>query len=117
MIYDGLRPIVPTNAPKLIKDLITKCWNDQPDKRPTSKEIFDIINTWNSNTLSDISTKIVKQISSDESNENILESNQSIPAHFKIHSKAIYTSRKFAPLSCTNDINSDRSNHIGINIL
>ncbi|CAG8758814.1 33815_t:CDS:1, partial [Racocetra persica] len=62
MIYDGFRPTVPANAPELIEDLITKCWNGQPDKRPTSKDIFDTINTWNSNTLSDLSTEIVKQI-------------------------------------------------------
>ncbi|CAG8803326.1 11192_t:CDS:2, partial [Dentiscutata erythropus] len=60
---------------------------------------------WDSNILNDISI----EIDSDETIENFSESNKSIPAHFKTHSEAIYTSKKFDYLSCKNAINSDQS--------
>ncbi|CAG8820023.1 12785_t:CDS:1, partial [Racocetra fulgida] len=32
--YHGLRPSIPTHIPKVIAELITECWDAQPDKRP-----------------------------------------------------------------------------------
>ncbi|CAG8621404.1 16963_t:CDS:2, partial [Gigaspora rosea] len=47
---------------------------------------------WDSSILSDTSTEMDTQISSDETVELI-------PIHVKIHYEVTYTSRKFAPLS------------------
>ncbi|CAG8522380.1 2087_t:CDS:2 [Gigaspora rosea] len=67
---------------------------------------------WNSDMFNDISTDIATQINSDETIENSLESNQSISTHLNTHSEAIYFSRKYDSLSCKNDINSNKSNHL-----
>ncbi|CAG8497235.1 32778_t:CDS:2 [Gigaspora margarita] len=42
-IYRGLRPSIPLHVPKLVKELIIKCWDDQKDKRPTSEDIFNTL--------------------------------------------------------------------------
>ncbi|RIB27379.1 kinase-like domain-containing protein [Gigaspora rosea] len=99
-IYNGLRPSIPQHVPKLVKELIIKCWDGQKDKRPTSEDIFNTLNMWDSSILSDTSTEMDTQISSDETVELI-------PIHVKIHSEVTYTSRKFAPLSSKYIINSD----------
>ncbi|CAG8454222.1 3412_t:CDS:1, partial [Dentiscutata heterogama] len=68
---------------------------------------------WSSNISEDMSTEIVTQVDSDETIESFSESNKSIPAHLKTYSEAIYTSRKFASLSCKNATNSDQTNYLG----
>jgi len=45
-ICQGLRPVIPSNVPPLLIRLMTECWDAQPDKRPTSKKLFTIINKW-----------------------------------------------------------------------
>jgi serine/threonine protein kinase len=45
-ICQGLRPVIPSNVPPLLTRLMTECWDAQPDKRPTSKKLFTIINKW-----------------------------------------------------------------------
>ncbi|RIB29055.1 kinase-like domain-containing protein, partial [Gigaspora rosea] len=74
IVFNNLRPIIPPSVPKLVQELIVKCWNAQPDKRPTSKDVFDTISMWNSDMFNDISTDIATQINSDETIENSLES-------------------------------------------
>src|SRR5205085_2709631 len=45
-ICNGLRPKISEDTPKLLADLITKCWDSKPENRPTSKELYQIINKW-----------------------------------------------------------------------
>src|SRR6266498_2790021 len=40
-IHDGLRPPIVTNAPKNYIKLMQECWNSDPDKRPTSFDIYE----------------------------------------------------------------------------
>ncbi|CAG8604534.1 12202_t:CDS:2 [Gigaspora margarita] len=58
----GKRPIIPTHVPKLVAELINKCLNAQPNKRPTSEEVYETINIWYSELLKDESTAFVAQI-------------------------------------------------------
>ncbi|CAG8487057.1 15377_t:CDS:2 [Racocetra fulgida] len=60
-IFHGLRPDIPNHVPELVAKLIIKCWDIRPDKRPTSKEIYDILNTWYNDILDDKPTEIVAQ--------------------------------------------------------
>eukprot|EP01133_Synstelium_polycarpum_P005691 gene5691-6575_t len=39
----GLRPTIPTNSPKCIRDLITRCWDKDLEQRPTCIEAIDIL--------------------------------------------------------------------------
>src|SRR5947207_13811688 len=42
-ICNGLRPKISEDTPKLIADLIRKCWDAEPENRPTAKELWQII--------------------------------------------------------------------------
>lgn len=42
-VIDGERPTFSDDITKPMKDLISKCWNEDPDERPTFSEIFDKI--------------------------------------------------------------------------
>ncbi|CAG8829282.1 22241_t:CDS:2, partial [Gigaspora rosea] len=79
--YDGLRPDIPKHVPELVAKLITKCWDTQPGKRPSSKEIYDTINTWYNEILGDKSTEIIAQI---KMADEVLESNISISNDYNV---------------------------------
>ncbi|CAG8680918.1 5893_t:CDS:1, partial [Racocetra persica] len=61
-IHRGLRPSILTHVPKLVAELIVKCWNTCPGKIPISKEICDNISIWNNNILSNESNEFTAQI-------------------------------------------------------
>jgi hypothetical protein len=83
-IVDGLRPPIVTNAPEGYIELMEECWNPDPNKRPTAK---------------DISEKIYKMDSNEANARNptkIIESPDIGPVTIN-NPGAIYKSR---PLSC-----------------
>jgi hypothetical protein len=45
-ICKGERPEIIENTPQCYVDLMKKCWNEDPLKRPSSKEVLDIIEKW-----------------------------------------------------------------------
>jgi serine/threonine protein kinase len=45
-ICRGERPEIIENTPQCYIDLMKKCWNEDPSKRPSASETFDIINKW-----------------------------------------------------------------------
>jgi serine/threonine protein kinase len=45
-ICKGERPEIIENTPQCYVDLMKKCWNEDPLKRPSSKEVLDIIGNW-----------------------------------------------------------------------
>ncbi|POG58904.1 kinase-like domain-containing protein [Rhizophagus irregularis DAOM 181602=DAOM 197198] len=45
-ICEGERPEVIKNTPQCYKDLMKKCWNEDPLKRPSSEEVYNIIKGW-----------------------------------------------------------------------
>ncbi|RHZ82484.1 hypothetical protein Glove_109g163 [Diversispora epigaea] len=51
-ICNGVRPKVPDMMlnfiPKCYLDLMYRCWDDDPSKRPNSRELNDIISSWSS---------------------------------------------------------------------
>src|SRR4051794_19868682 len=46
-ICRGLRPKISEDTPKLLADLIIKCWDAKAENRPTAKELYHILNKWN----------------------------------------------------------------------
>ncbi|GBC40578.2 kinase-like domain-containing protein [Rhizophagus irregularis DAOM 181602=DAOM 197198] len=42
-ICKGERPEIIENTPQCYVDLMKKCWNEDSSKRPSSKEVLDII--------------------------------------------------------------------------
>ncbi|GBC02751.1 hypothetical protein RclHR1_00480008 [Rhizophagus clarus] len=45
-ICNGERPVIINNAPRCYLDLMIKCWDDDPLKRPSASEILNIIKEW-----------------------------------------------------------------------
>ncbi|PKY19101.1 kinase-like protein [Rhizophagus irregularis] len=45
-ICKGERPEIIENTPQCYVDLMKRCWNEDPSKRPSSEEVFDIIHKW-----------------------------------------------------------------------
>jgi serine/threonine protein kinase len=45
-ICKGLRPNIFKYAPKLLANLITKCWDAKAENRPTAKELYQKLKKW-----------------------------------------------------------------------
>jgi hypothetical protein len=41
MVLEGTRPEIPDYVPSPVQRLLTDCWADDPDERPTFDEIVD----------------------------------------------------------------------------
>lgn len=39
----GLRPEIPKDCPQFLRNLMTKCWNNSPSKRPQFSEIVSLL--------------------------------------------------------------------------
>src|SRR3954451_25265328 len=46
-ICRGFRPKISEDTPKLLADLIIKCWHINAENRPTAKELNQILKKWN----------------------------------------------------------------------
>ncbi|RIB00729.1 kinase-like domain-containing protein [Gigaspora rosea] len=96
-IYNGLRPSIPAHVPRLVTELIIKCWDPQPDKRLSSKEIYATINVWNNEITNNEFTELVAQIK--KADEMLNDLSISTPSFFeKIHADTIYFSRSLDTL-------------------
>ncbi|RIA83611.1 kinase-like domain-containing protein [Glomus cerebriforme] len=93
-ICKGMRPKLSQETPKLLVDLIMKCWDANPENRPTAKELYQILNKWNKewNENSEIYSKIKEYDKlSKEKFKNRLSKRTS--NDIQTHPQAIYTSR------------------------
>jgi serine/threonine protein kinase len=94
-ICKGFRPKISEDTPKLIVDLIIKCWDAKTENRPTAKELFQILKKyWNE--INDKNGEIYSQIKECEKiKENKLKNrtNENKSKNLQIHPQAIYTSR------------------------
>ncbi|POG80227.1 kinase-like domain-containing protein [Rhizophagus irregularis DAOM 181602=DAOM 197198] len=94
-ICKGLRPKIFEGTPKLLADLIMKCWDATAENRPTTKELYEILIKWNEEKKKR-NSEIYSQLKEyDKINKNKLESGSSNKKseNVKSHSQAIYTSR------------------------
>ncbi|POG65374.1 hypothetical protein GLOIN_2v1666731, partial [Rhizophagus irregularis DAOM 181602=DAOM 197198] len=87
-ICKGERLEIIGNTPQCYIDLMKKCWNENPLKRPSSKEVLDIIKNW-----------IIRPLGGDINEElksNIMEFINAPIEHNNLivesHPKACYTS-------------------------
>ncbi|POG67737.1 kinase-like domain-containing protein [Rhizophagus irregularis DAOM 181602=DAOM 197198] len=98
-ICKGLRPTIPKDIPKLIADLIIKCWDAEIKNRPTAKELYQLLKKWyddmytakyNSEAEIYIQTNECDKIREEKFKNR---SNEEKSKSFKTHPQAIYTSR------------------------
>ncbi|UZO23751.1 uncharacterized protein OCT59_016082 [Rhizophagus irregularis] len=95
-ICKGLRPTISKDVPKLLKDLIIKCWDAEIKNRPTTKEVYQILNEWNDGANSQ-NSEIYFQIKEcdkigEEKFKNRLNEHK-CKKSFQTHPQAFYTSR------------------------
>ncbi|EXX64199.1 Ypk2p [Rhizophagus irregularis DAOM 197198w] len=117
-ICKGLRPTISKDVPKLLADLMIKCWNAEIKNRPTTKELYQLLKKWN-DEIEDIEgsedsqnseiylqtkecDKIRKEKFKNRSNEDKSKS-------FKTHPQAIYTSRLLNFKNLPKPVNSSSS--------
>jgi len=90
-ICEGERPEIIENTPQCYVDLMKKCWDENPSKRPSASEIKNIIDKW----IYFPNGKI-KEIEEGLKN-NVMEFINAPIGHYKpiaqSHSQAFYTSR------------------------
>src|SRR5437870_1107293 len=60
-ICKGLRPKISQDTPKLLADLIIKCWDSKVENRPTARELYQNLDKWK-NERWDKNTEIFSQI-------------------------------------------------------
>ncbi|POG80482.1 kinase-like domain-containing protein, partial [Rhizophagus irregularis DAOM 181602=DAOM 197198] len=87
---DGERPEIIENTPQCYVDLMKRCWNEDPLKRPSSKEVLKIIEKWifcpdNDEVNDELKSNIMEFINAPIGQHNNLVT--------KSHPKACYTSR------------------------
>ncbi|RGB23896.1 kinase-like domain-containing protein [Rhizophagus diaphanus] len=103
-ICKGERPEIIENTPQCYIDLMKRCWDENPLKRPSSKEVLDIIKKWIflpcGKTIEDIDEKS-KYNNMEFRNVPIGHNNLTT----EIHPQACYTSRLL-------DFNSKKLNEI-----
>ncbi|GBC03642.1 hypothetical protein RclHR1_05230004 [Rhizophagus clarus] len=102
-ICNGLRPDISKDIPKLLVDLIIKCWDAEIENRPTAKELYQLLTKWN-NELQNVknvedrkSNEICSQVDEyDEIGEKKFKSRSNEDdksKNIQTHPQAIYTSR------------------------
>ena len=95
-ICKGLRPKISEDTPKLLADLIMKCWDAKAESRPTAKELYQVLNKWHYEVRFYKSGEIYSQMKECEKiRENKLKnkSNEDKSKNFQTHPQAIYSSR------------------------
>ncbi|GET01598.1 kinase-like domain-containing protein [Rhizophagus clarus] len=94
-IIDGERPKITDDTPEDFANLMKKCWNSDPKKRPSAKKVCERFNLW-SNVEKDVE-HIDNFNQAEEIRLELIRSKLLGPEFSeKTHSKAIYTS---SPLS------------------
>jgi len=95
-ICNGLRPNISEDTPKLLADLIRKCWDAKPENRPTAKELSRILDKWFYEEIDDENGVLYSQVKECEKiKESKLKnkSNEDKSKNVQTHPQAIYTSR------------------------
>src|SRR4051812_2529880 len=93
-ICKGIRPKISEDTPKLLTELIIKCWDVNAENRPTAREIRQILKKWNDESYNK-SSEIYSQIKEcEKTRKDKLKNNSSKKKPIiKTHPQATYTSR------------------------
>ncbi|CAB4414707.1 unnamed protein product [Rhizophagus irregularis] len=95
-ICKGQRPKISEDVPKLLADLIIKCWDAEIENRPTTKKLYQILTKWDDEIKNSKDSEIYSQIKEcNEIGKKKFESRSSKDQskNIQTHPQAIYTSR------------------------
>ncbi|RGB31537.1 kinase-like domain-containing protein [Rhizophagus diaphanus] len=107
-ICKGQRPKISKDIPKLLADLIMKCWDAEIESRPTAKELYQKLTKWNKSKYHR-NTEIGSQVREcDKIGKKKFESrsNKDKSKNIQTHPQAIYTSRLFNFKNLPKPVNS-----------
>jgi serine/threonine protein kinase len=91
-ICKGLRPNFQIKIPKLLEDLIKRCWDNDLSKRYTIYELENILSDWHNEVSLNKSTEFVQQVEEVEKlNKNLLSDVKC--TGYKLHPGATLTSK------------------------
>jgi len=93
-ICKGIRPKISEDTPKLLTELIIKCWDVNAENRPTAREIRQILKKWNDESYNK-SSEIYSQINECEKIriDKLKNNSSKNKPIIKTHPQATYTSR------------------------
>ncbi|RHZ82020.1 hypothetical protein Glove_114g21 [Diversispora epigaea] len=93
-ICNGRKPEIKCEVPQLLKDLMEKCWNNEPRIRPTAEEFKTQLSKYLDH-YNEANDELKEQIEiANDLNKTFIEYDPS-----KMHLEAIYTSRLFPKLT------------------
>jgi len=93
-IIDGKRPEITYDTPEFFANLMKRCWNSDPSKRPTTKEICELIIQWNFF----IELLRSKQFDPEQRRMELIRSKRFGPKFSEPHQKAIFISRALSSM-------------------
>ncbi|POG82356.1 kinase-like domain-containing protein [Rhizophagus irregularis DAOM 181602=DAOM 197198] len=117
-ICEGLRPKISKDIPKLFADLIMKCWNAEVKNRPSTKELYQVLNKWK-DEVKDKNTELYSQIKEcDKISKSKFKnrSNKDKSKNIQTHPQAIYTSRLLDFNNLPDQVNSSNPQDVYHNI-
>ncbi|RHZ74580.1 hypothetical protein Glove_220g39 [Diversispora epigaea] len=95
-ICNGFRPKIPIHTPKLITQIIMRCWDARITHRPNFEELYyklgDYLDYYCHNENSEITIQI-KEAENFSKNQTIDLTTTTTPMNYQTHPQAIYTSR------------------------
>ena len=100
-IIDGKRPEITSDTPECFANLMKRCWDPDPLKRPSILEIEDTVRKWWTGCANGLNLHIVKQFEQAEERRIELIQSKKLGPEFseKPHPKAIFTSRPLSSLT------------------
>ena len=105
-ICKGFRPKISEDTPKLLADLITKCWDAKIENRPTALELYQLLHRWYSEIYNENGEIYSRAEEYDRIRENKSRNNKNKPKDIQTHPQAIYTSRLFNFKNLPEPVNS-----------
>ncbi|POG80511.1 kinase-like domain-containing protein [Rhizophagus irregularis DAOM 181602=DAOM 197198] len=88
-ICKGLRPNIFKYTPKLLADLINKCWDAKAENRPTAKELYQKLNE----RYNDMNKDSESQVDEYDDKIKLNRTSEKRSSSIQTHPQAIYTSR------------------------
>ncbi|GBC06107.1 hypothetical protein RclHR1_06620005 [Rhizophagus clarus] len=95
-ICKGLRPKISNGVPKFLVDIMIKCWDAEIVNRPTTKQLYQMLNKWDDEIEKGESSEICLQVKEcDEIGKKKFDarSSKNKSKTIQTHPQAIYTSR------------------------
>ncbi|PKY58280.1 hypothetical protein RhiirA4_480058, partial [Rhizophagus irregularis] len=100
-------------TPKLLADLINKCWDAKPENRPTAKELYQTLNKWYNDKDSDTESQVNEdndtksQVNNYNDKIKLNRTSERKYGNIQTNTQAIYTSRLLSFKNLPEQANSD----------